>query len=449
MITEIKTVKGIISNKIDNYRNHKQSVKGTIKALEEKQKKLSSTTEQPPELGNDLRKEVINELLQKDILKKFFDTLHDEQSYKKILKEIEDVVKEKFSKELPVIHEANKYHSVIWLRDDERPADTYSFYNSKNNDVTLYAKAGLNQRSYHLWANGNRDGDYVEVYYDHLNSMQEHSFFPHNDRRFCHITSDYLNDNSEAREYLRKREEIWKNIYNANSAINLHFIEKIFAFGYVLKTIDSTNEITLQINNTTSNFSVKLDCKIKLTKEELTKVLRKYGSFTVNDDIMFEIEFGETMAVKAKASGTASKVLTTAGVDAFYKLKEKIESKESQTTISELLKKHGSLITSDLSEEMLFRIFLDILLYKIDAKIKSFSKQTDMETFQKTIQPCITKLNKEVERLKKVDLDMNHEYVIINRMNAQLIEWHKLMDARMDSTKSDEKEKAVLTSRDL
>lgn len=443
-ITEIKTVKDIIGNKIANYGKHKQSVKSTITKLEDKQKKLSSITEQKQKLDNAKRTKIINKLLQKGILKKFFDTA--ENSYGEILEEIKKVVKEEFEGET-IQHDANKFHSVIWLRDNEKPADTYSFYNSKNDDITLYAKAGLNQRSYHLWANGNRDGDYVEVYYDHLNRMQTHDFMPHNDRRFCHRFSDYLdnNNNSEAREYLRKREEIWKNIYNANPNVNPHSIEKIFAFAFVLKIADTSNNIDLKIENAATNFSVKLICKINLTKEELSKVLNKYGTFIVNDGITFEIEFGETTIVKKAETQTTQ----ASGVNAFYKLKNTIENKETQTVIGELLKQHSSLITSDFSDELLSKIFIDILLFKIKSKIDSFTQKTEIQTFQSTIQPCITKLNKEVERLKNAVLDMNSEYIVINRMNAQLIEWHKLMDDRLKNLGDDETESNILDNRDL
>ena len=276
--------------------------------------------------------------------------------------------------------------------------------------------------------------------------MQEHSFFPHNDRRFCHTTSDYLHDNADAREYLRLREEVWKTIYNANVDVNPHLIEKIFAFGYVLKDADSLNKIDLQINTTATNFSLKLVCKINFSKEELSKVLTKYGSFTVNGGISFNVEIGETFAVIADPISLTFGVV---GVNTFYKLKDKIESKETQTAISQMLKKHSALITSDLSEEMLFRVFLDMLIYKIDLKIKGLEQRADMENFQNKIQPYITKLNQEVEWFKNTESNLNNEAIIVNRMNVQLKDWHKSMDNKMANMKNEEAEKQYLNSRPL
>lgn len=430
------TLKKEIDEKIKNFHSYSEDIKSLIEKLSLKLEGSEST-----ELSNEKRKEVIRNLLDNGILNKFFSNKNVNNNFQEIIKIIEKEIN-KCCGEL-IKSDTNKFQSVIWLRDNEKPAETYSFYNSGNAIASLYAKVGLNQRSYKLWSNGNRDGDYVEVYYNHLKNIQHHSFFPHNDKRFSHITSNYLSSNSEAREYLLKREEVWKSLYNINVSVNKYLIEKMFAFGYIIGDIDEKNKIYLKIAVDKNVLSLKLICDVELEKDEFRQILNKYGTFNVKNGITLNIKFGNSFKIIEDSSDDDIDV----GVNAFYKLKASID--DSKELISGELRKHNSLITSTFSDDILFQIFIDILIYKIDYKIDSFTNQVEMEGLQNLISPKITKLNKEVDRLKKSEIDLNKEALIVNRMNAQLVEWHKLIDFKLSDLKSADNEDDTLNTRDL
>lgn len=429
------SLKKEIEEKIDNYYSYADDIKSLILKLD-----LAQENSEPIELNIELRKKMIFSLLTNGTLNNFFSKKNLTGNFEYIIDNIKNVIS-KFSGG-QIKTDTNKFQTVIWLRDNEKPAETYSFYNSGNTNLSLYAKVGLNQRSYKLWSNGGRDGDYVDVYYNHLKNIKLHSFFPHNDRRFSHITSNFLSSNSEAREYLLKREEVWKSIYNVNVTINKYFIEKIFAFSYILQQIDKYNAFKLSIEIINSVLHLKLLCKIKLDKNDFKKILDKYGIINVKVGIDFHIEYGESTRFIEPSQKEGIN-----GVNAFYKLKNNIES--SKKLICEILKKHNSIITSNLSDDMLFQIFLDILIFKIDSNIDSYNDKAKMEKLQSIISPKIIKLNKEVDRLKKSEVDLNKEALIINRMNAQLVEWHKLVDTKISSLKVDNQKDTTLNIRDL
>ncbi|MDF1699290.1 MAG: hypothetical protein P1U56_25770 [Saprospiraceae bacterium] len=433
-----KSLKKEISAKVDNCNSYTDEIKKLSQVLKTRINEITSIQQIEP-LRNDQKQLIISELVKRGILKKFFTKKNRANNFDEIIEDIKNVIKTTLTtNDEPT---DTKFKSVIWLRDDEIPSDSYSNYVLGNGNEELFAKVGLNQRSYKLWSNGN-EGDYIEVYYNHLKHLKNHSFFPHNDRRFSQIMSNFMSMNSEAREYLMKRKEVWKTLYSSNNFAVKSSLEYLYAFGYTIKNIDTSNRVNLIINNKSGGWKISLDCQLKLSRNEFDDVLKQYGSFNVKEGISISIHFGEITA----PSQPKRKKAVVNGVNAFYKLSENI--KNSKDSISSTLNKHSALITAELGDDVIYKIFLDCMISKINTKLASYNNRSKIKTVLNLIEPKIPLLQREIERLNSAD-DLNKEKRIIYRIKAELSDWYDTHVLKLKTLEEKGKNDNTLNNRDL
>jgi len=142
--------------------------------------------------------QVVREFVRSGTMKSFFGQKYTAERFSGLESELADILNRSVKRD----EKQHKHSEVIWLRENEMARETYADYMLRGEDYTLFAKAGLHQRSYRLWTEGD---NYMKVYYEHLKDLGLNSFLPHNDRRFSTIHSSYLSQHPEMYKYLIPR----------------------------------------------------------------------------------------------------------------------------------------------------------------------------------------------------------------------------------------------------
>ena len=422
-----------------NYQEFVAKINKRIELLQEETRNKVSDVD-TSSLSLEARKAIIEKLIYSGKLSFLFREKASEEGVGKLEELIRNAIKEF----LPIIPgKIHKHEQVAWLRENEKPYETFSYYKQGNCLYNLFVKAGLNQRSYKLWTDG--FSNYVEVYYKHMNSLKPYSFLPHNDKRFSLATSSFMNKNAELRTYLDQREKVWLSSLDRNLSWENNPIESILAFGYAFSTLqdnEDENVIKLEIEkDPVTGLSIRLLCYLQLDKEEFTALLQGYeGTAASNYGFSFKIAFGKDYEIVEEGGPRLE------GTNAFYKISECMRN--SKEKIARHLRKNDTLVASELEDDQLFDLFINILEQVALKKRKIFWESRElMEKSRESLARKIEKLRADADSLQGVEL--HQELDIVKAMQAQMIAWYKFLDSKLRHCLTEEDRCNRMNQRDL
>ncbi len=414
--------------------------------------------------------QVVREFVRSGTMKSFFGQKYTAERFSGLESELADILNRSVKRD----EKQHKHSEVIWLRENEMARETYADYMLRGEDYTLFAKAGLHQRSYRLWTEGD---NYMKVYYEHLKDLRLNSFLPHNDRRFSTIHSSYLSQHPEMYKYLILRQKAWFNLLNSCHSRESSPMEAVMAFAYVFsrKTGEASvpvpvilpgitlssgeaagemqvpncgqedNQIYFLLDKTADGLRLKLVIRLSLQKEEFAALVKLHDpSAIVNTGFTIHAEYGKECYLTDQPQTVAGKPVEEAFT--FFKIKECI--RENKQGLTDTMRTNPALVTSDMDNGQFLQLFTDMCTHKMNLYRTRCTDSIDMlEQLHQVLGPKIEKLRKDVVNLEIADL--RQEIQTMAMMQDELTKWHKEVAARIGELSRQEEAAEKMKTRDL